>query len=39
MRHYKSTLPTWPPRKLEEIDAELTQVENEIAALLGEVTE
>ena len=28
-----------PPRKLEEIDAELKQVEGEIAALLGEVTE
>ncbi len=28
-----------PPRKLEEIDAELKQVESEIAALLGEVTE
>jgi type I restriction enzyme M protein len=27
------------PRKLEEIDAELKQVESEIAALLGEVTE
>ncbi len=27
------------PRKLEEIDAELKQVEGEIAALLGEVTE
>ncbi len=28
-----------PPRKLEEIDADLKQVEAEIAALLGEVTE
>ncbi|MDA8416747.1 MAG: class I SAM-dependent DNA methyltransferase [Betaproteobacteria bacterium] len=28
-----------PPRRLEEIDAELKQVESEIAALLGEVTE
>jgi len=28
-----------PPRQLEEIDAELKQVEAEIAALLGEVTE
>jgi type I restriction enzyme M protein len=28
-----------PPRKLEEIDAELKQVEAEIAQLLGEVTE
>jgi type I restriction enzyme M protein len=28
-----------PPRKLEIIDAELKQVEQEIADLLGEVTE
>jgi len=28
-----------PPRRLEEIDAELKKVEGEIAALLGEVTE
>ena len=28
-----------PPRKLADIDAELKQVEAEIAALLGEVTE
>lgn len=28
-----------PPRKLEEIDAELKQVESEIPALLGEMTE
>lgn len=28
-----------PPRKLHDIDAELKQVEAEIAALLGEVTE
>lgn len=28
-----------PPRKLHDIDAELKQVESEIAALLGEVTE